>query len=211
MICENARWQTEMRPNIRSTAFVVLVGLVSGATTHVPAQMLSKDMDIRHVTPPTTSVCQNASVNPQVREALRLVCTPRGSDEALTSAQRLIVIGFLGGFAKNGDSKHPEVRFGDYLREHYAPAIEVSVISNHEWRKAVRDVMRLLDDDHDGFLTAAEKGQAHSIRLRCTDVDRQMVRGLCPRRIPAAAGSSLAPIENLSAVSEGRPSGLHYQ
>jgi pimeloyl-ACP methyl ester carboxylesterase len=120
-------------------------------------------MDIRQVTPPATSVCQNANVTAQVREALRLVCAQRGSDEALISAQRLIVIGFLGGFARNGDAKHPEVWFGAYLREHYSSAIEVSVISNHEWRKATRDILRLLDADHDGVLTATEKGQAKII------------------------------------------------
>lgn len=164
MNSETARWQTEMRRNIKLIAFGALVGLVFGAAARVPAQIVSKDMmDIRRVTPPAASVCQNANVTAQVREALRLVCAQRGYDEALISAQRLIVIGFLGGFAKSGDAKHPEVWFGAYLREHYTSAIEVSVVSNHEWRKAKRDVLRLLDADHDGVLTVAEKSQAKII------------------------------------------------
>ena len=108
-----------MRRNVKLILFVALVGFVFGAAAHVRAQMFPRDlMDIRQVTPPTTSVCQNTDVTAQVREVLRLVCAQRGSDEALTSAQRLIVIGFLGGFAKNEDTKHPEVWFGAYLWEH---------------------------------------------------------------------------------------------
>ena len=127
-----------------------------GATAHLRAQILSGGLT-------ATSVCRNTDVTAPVREALRLVCAQRGSDESLTSARRLIVIGFLGGFAKNGDTKHPEVWFGAYLREHYSSAIEVSVISNHEWRRAKRDILGLLDADHDGVLTEAEKGQAKII------------------------------------------------
>jgi pimeloyl-ACP methyl ester carboxylesterase len=153
-----------MIENIKSILSTALVGFVFGSTAHAQAQMLSENlMDVRQVTPPETSVCQNPDVTAQIREALRLVCAQKGSDEARTSAQRLIVIGFLGGFAKDGDTKHPEVWFGAYLREHYPSAIEVSVISNHQWRKAKRDVLRLLDADHDGVLTAAEKGQAKII------------------------------------------------
>jgi hypothetical protein len=153
-----------MKRNIKLILFVAVVGLVFGATAQVRSQILSRGlMDSRQVTPPATPVCQNADVTAPVREALRLVCAQRGSDEALRSAQRLIVIGFLGGFAKNEDTKHPEVWFGAYLREHYSSAVEVSVISNHEWRKAKRNILRLLDADHDGVLTAAERGQAKII------------------------------------------------
>ena len=153
-----------MRRNIKLILFVALVGFVFGDTAHVRGQTLSGGLrDTRQVTPPATSVCQNADATAQVREALQLVCAQRGSDEALTSAQRLIVIGFLGGFARSGDTKHPEVWFGAYLREHYPSAIEVSVISNHEWRKAKGDVLRLLDADHDGVLTVAERRQAKII------------------------------------------------
>jgi hypothetical protein len=155
------RIDRRMRRNIKLILFVAVVGFVFAATPRVQGQIVSKNrMDIRQVTLPATSVCRNADVTPQIREALRLVCAQRGSGEAITSPQRLIVIGFLGGFAKNGDIKHPEVWFGSYLREHYSSAIEVSVISNHEWRRAKRDVLGQLDVDHDGVLTTAEKDQA---------------------------------------------------
>ena len=144
---------------------ILLVPLVGFAlkVAQLRAQALSGGLtDIRSASP-ATSVCHNAEVTAQVREALRLVCAQRGSDEAFASAQRLIVIGFLGGFAKSGDTKHPEVWFGAYLRENYSSAIEVSVISNHQWRRAKSDVLRLLDANHDGVLTDAERGQAKII------------------------------------------------
>lgn len=109
------------------------------------------------------SVCENVAVNTQVKAALSLVCARQGSDQASASAQGLIVIGFLGGFAKDGDTNHPEVWFGDYLRELYPSADEVSVVSNHQHQKALTDVQRLLDADQNGDVTAAEKKQAKII------------------------------------------------
>jgi hypothetical protein len=55
------------------------------------------------------------------------------------------------------------VWFGNYLRERYSSADEVSVISNHRRRRATSDVLRLLDINHDGSLTASEKRQARII------------------------------------------------
>ncbi len=109
------------------------------------------------------SVCENADVVRQVREALRLACAQRGSGPAPGTAQNIIVIGFLGGFARDGDSKHPEVWFGAFLRERYAAAVQVSVLSNHEQRRAMADVLRVVDADHDGVLSAEEKSQARII------------------------------------------------
>jgi len=140
-----------------------------GATSHVIAQSLSSvqkssvQNDIRVAKPSSISVCENADINAQVKAALRLVCAHGESAPAPASAQGLIVIGFLGGFAKSGDINHPEVWFGDYLREHYSLAAQVSVISNHQRRKVISDVLELLDADHNGTLTAVEKSQAKII------------------------------------------------
>jgi hypothetical protein len=153
-----------MRRLIKLALLVAVVAFVLGEPTKVRGQVSSAGpVDMPPVTFPATSVCRNGDAIPQVREALRLACAQRASDKAVTSAQRLIVIGFLGGFAKSGDSKHPEVWFGDYLRERYSSATNVSVISNHEWRKAKEDVLRLLDADNNGYLTRPEKDQAKII------------------------------------------------
>ena len=153
-----------MRQSIKLILFLPLVACICGASPDVTAQLSSGGQKvIRAVEPSSTPVCENGDLNTQVKAALRLVCAMRSSDGTPASAEGLIVIGFLGGFAKNGDTKHPEVWFGTYLRELYPSAAEVSVFSNHQRRKATGDVLRLLDTDDDGFLSAAEKRQAKII------------------------------------------------
>ena len=105
-------------------------------------------------------------MNTQVKAALSLVCAERISGRPPASAQGLIVIGFLGGFAKNGDTNHPEVWFGDYLRELYSSAADVSVVSNRQRRKTLSDLQRRLDINHNGDLTAAEKRRRKDYPLR---------------------------------------------
>ena len=153
-----------MRPIIKMMLLVLLVVVLSGAAPHVRAEVSATGLnDIRAVKAAAIPVCQNDDVNEQVKAALRLVCAQRGSEGPPASAGGLIVIGFLGGFAKSGDSNHPEVWFGAYLRERYSMAAEVSVISNHQQRRAIADILRLLDIDRDGILTAGEKSQAKII------------------------------------------------
>ena len=163
MNCSTPGIETRMRPNIKLMLFVPLVAFLCGATPHVRAEASSSGQkDVPAVKSSATPVCENEDVSAQVKAALRLVCAQRSSNQVLVSAQGLIVIGFLGGFAKD-DSKHPEVWFGTYLRELYSPAAEVSVISNHQRRRAITDVLRLIDTDQDGILTADEKRQAKII------------------------------------------------
>ena len=153
-----------MRTNVKLTLLVSLGALLCGANAHVRAQSSSSGSEeIRAAKASSIPVCENGDVNAQVKQALRLVCAERASDEAPVSAQGLIVIGCLGGFAKTGDTRHPEVWFGAYLRELYSSAAEVSVISNHQRRRAMSDVLRLLDTDQNGILTAAKKRQAKII------------------------------------------------
>jgi len=76
---------------------------------------------------------------------------------------KIIVIGFVGGFAKRDDAKHPEVQFAAHLRIRYSSQIHAEVFSNHEGKKALRQVLCLLDTDRDGTLTRIEKEQAKII------------------------------------------------
>jgi len=131
------------------------------ATSALP-QVCWKDTP-KGSTASTLSVCSDPSANLQIKEALRLVCLKSLVEGHIATAQRVIVIGFLGGFAKHGDLNHPEVWFAHYLREHYASAIYAEVFSNHEADAALRDVFRLLDTDCDGSLSEPEKQNARII------------------------------------------------
>jgi hypothetical protein len=71
----------------------------------------------------------------------------------------VIIIGFVGGFVSRKDTKHPEVQFAAYLRDRY-PSIHADVFENHSGQKALDDLVRNLDTDHDGVLSSLEKQQA---------------------------------------------------
>jgi hypothetical protein len=71
----------------------------------------------------------------------------------------VIIIGFVGGFVSQDDAKHPEVQFAAYLRDRF-PLIEAVVFGNHHGRKALHEVVRMLDSDSDGVLTPNEKRES---------------------------------------------------
>jgi len=79
------------------------------------------------------------------------------------ASEKIIVIGFVGGFARHDDRKHPEVQFAEYLRERYRSGISVEVFGNHHGRKALRHVLRLLDTDGNGSLSVDEKQRARIV------------------------------------------------
>jgi pimeloyl-ACP methyl ester carboxylesterase len=82
-----------------------------------------------------------------------------GSILIAPSPRNVVIIGFVGGFVSRNDTKHPEVQFAAYLRDRY-PSIHAEVFGNHHGSAALRDVVRLLDTNHDGVLSSLEKEQA---------------------------------------------------
>jgi hypothetical protein len=80
-----------------------------------------------------------------------------------SSLHKVIVVGFVGGFVKHDDARHAEVQFAARLRNRYASGVEVRVFGNHSGQEALRYVLRLLDTNRDGALTAPERGQAKVI------------------------------------------------
>jgi hypothetical protein len=76
---------------------------------------------------------------------------------------RVIVIGFVGGFARSDDKKHPEVQFAESLREHYRSDVYAEVFGNHHGREALHEIIRLLDTNRNGALSSVEKENARII------------------------------------------------
>jgi hypothetical protein len=126
------------------------------------AQDVSSVVD---VDPPGSNAdpCQDHSTPPPLREALRLVCSRERVEGAKGGIRKAIILGFVGGYVKPDDVKHPEVLFATYLRKRYGSAVHAEVFGNHEEKKAVEDTIRRLDTDKDGFLTSAEKEQVKII------------------------------------------------
>ena len=74
--------------------------------------------------------------------------------EIVDGARKVIVVGFVGGFVRNDDMKHAEVKFAAHLRERYHSAIDVQVFGNHSGTPALEHVLQL---------TGTEKAHARII------------------------------------------------
>jgi len=85
----------------------------------------------------------------------------RGSATATVSPP--IVIGFVGGYVKHDNAIHSPVQLAAHLRSEYPSGVHIEVFENHRGTQARAQVLRLLDADHDGTLSAAEKRQARII------------------------------------------------
>jgi hypothetical protein len=112
---------------------------------------------------PAASICEESAAPSSLKDALAQVCLRKRTAMSDSAVRKTIVVGFVGGFVKHDDAKHPEVQFAAYLRDRYPFAIHAEVFSNHDGQRALRQVVRLLDSDGDGTLTATEKEQARII------------------------------------------------
>jgi len=106
--------------------------------------------------------CQDPSTHSALKEALRLVCS-RARVDAARRIRKAIILGFVGGFVKRDDIKHPEVLFANYLKSRYGSAVHVEIFGNHEGKRAIDETLLLLDADKDRCFTAAEKEQVKII------------------------------------------------
>lgn len=80
-----------------------------------------------------------------------------------SSAQPAIVIGFVGGFVHQDDIVHQEVQLATHLRKDYSSGVAVRMFRNHSGSQAHREILRLLDSDHDGTLSPEEKLEARVV------------------------------------------------
>jgi hypothetical protein len=74
-----------------------------------------------------------------------------------------IVIGFVGGFVRHDNPHHGPVVFAERLRTTAPKDTYIQVFENRRRNAAYRTIVRLLDRDHDGVLSADEKSRARII------------------------------------------------
>jgi hypothetical protein len=125
--------------------------------------VLSEEADIRFGNATQRTVCEESNTDQNVEAALRLVCLRDVPGTKKVVLRNAIVIGFVGGFVRPDDVRHPEVQFSALLRELYPSIVHAEVFANHDGKNALRHVLHLLDTDGDGVLTAGEKEQARII------------------------------------------------
>jgi hypothetical protein len=75
----------------------------------------------------------------------------------------VIVIGFVGGYVKHDDTVHSAVQVAAHLRQEYPSGVHVEVIENHHREKAWAEILRLVDANRDGTLSAEEKRNARIV------------------------------------------------
>ena len=74
-----------------------------------------------------------------------------------------MVIGFVGGFVKRDNRVHSTVQAAEHLRNRHHADVYVQVFENHQRNKAYREILRRLDLNKDGKLSAEEKQRARII------------------------------------------------
>jgi hypothetical protein len=75
----------------------------------------------------------------------------------------VIVMGFVGGFVRHNSSHHLEVQLAAHLSKDYPSGIAVRIFENHMGRQAHQEILRLLDADRNGTLSAGEKLKARIV------------------------------------------------
>jgi hypothetical protein len=80
-----------------------------------------------------------------------------GRLESQVLAPAAIVIGFVGGMVGQNNAAHSEVQLATRLRKDYPSGVQVRMFENRQGQQAHREILRLLDVDHDGTLSAGEK------------------------------------------------------
>ncbi len=134
-----------------------------------------------------------------------------------------IIIGFVGGFVRHNNPHQEPVKLARDLRKTAPPDTYVRVFENRHRRAAYRTIVRLLDTDHDGKLSSAEKNRARIMLfghswgaaaavLLARDLDRQDIPVLLTVQVDSVAklwqDDSAIPDNVAEAVNFYQPHGL---
>ncbi|MDW5266805.1 MULTISPECIES: hypothetical protein [Acidobacteriaceae] len=89
--------------------------------------------------------------------------SPRPAVKEASANSPVIVIGFLGGRVGKNNLIHREVQLAMHLRQNHPVGVDAEVFQNAHGQRAFRRILHLLDANHDGNLTLAEKQRARII------------------------------------------------
>ncbi len=119
------------------------------------------EIRLKSAVPP--AICSRSVPTNAVEAPLRLVCFRDNYGIRNMVVEKTIIIGFVGGFVRSSDIKHPEVQFAARLREAYPSTVHAEVFANHDGKHALRRVLQLLSEDEVGVPTALQKDKASVI------------------------------------------------
>jgi len=103
--------------------------------------------------------------------AASLLCTLPASSPAADGAighpvpqhPSFIVVGFTGGFVRHDDPHQGPVQLAARLQQAFSNDAYVQVFENRHRKAALHTIVHLLDTDHDGSLSVAERARARVI------------------------------------------------
>lgn len=95
---------------------------------------------------------------PEILQALE-----GGAIRSETAVPQNILIGFVGGFVSHDNSHHGPVQLAQRLRQSAPTGTYIRVFENRRRKQALAAVVRLLDLNRDGVLSAQEKARARII------------------------------------------------
>lgn len=75
----------------------------------------------------------------------------------------VIVIGFLGGRVKKNNVIHREVQLAMHIRQNHPVGVYAQVFQNSHGERAFKQILHLLDANHDGTISLSEKQHARII------------------------------------------------
>ena len=152
----------------------------------------------------------------------------RALDGASVSSQTAsppanIVIGFVGGFVNHDNPHHGPVQLAQRIRRSLPQGTFIQVFENRRRKSAYDAIVRLLDLNHDGILSAEEKGRARivlfgqswgasSAVLLARDLRREGVPVLLTVQVDSVAklwqNDSVIPDNVAEAINFYQPHGL---
>lgn len=92
-----------------------------------------------------------------------LAAADGGAVTRTQEAPAAIVVGFVGGFVRHDNPHHGPVLLAGRLEHTVPKGAYIRVFENRHRKTAYQTILRLLDRDHDGTLSDAEKAQARII------------------------------------------------
>ena len=146
-----------------------------------------------------------------------------GIAEARTKSPSYIFVGFVGGFVRHTNHRHGPVFLAERIRNSAPKGAYVQVFENRHRKAAYHSILKLIDQDHDGELSAAEKSSARiilfgqswggsAVVLLARELDRQDIPVMLTVQVDSVAKpwqeDGVIPDNVLSAVNFYQPHGI---
>jgi hypothetical protein len=128
-----------------------------------------------------------------------------------------IIVGFVGGFVHHDNLYHGPVLFAEHARPRLPKDSYLRVFENRHRQQAYRMIVRLLDSNHDGVLSAEEKARARIVLYghswggnAVVMLARELNRAGIPVLLTVQVDSVAKPLENDGVIPENVAAAVNF-